>query len=266
MNDAPPDSALHQRWRIVHSIARDTLLEALRGRWLWLSTAALAAIITIALMARALALTETDALTLAVVAPLGRLFAVLIVVLSTVAGVVRERSDRTLLLALAAPVGRGTWLGAKALGFSGIAAATGLLLALPVLALDPGMAAAAWTGSLMLELVVLAIVTLAIASVLGQVAPAAGAALAFYVLARVLHVVLLLGARAQDYSDLGLLAPLVRLIGAIIPRLDLFTRTEWLLGLPPDTTALALLLGQALLYAALALSAALIDLRRAALT
>jgi len=249
----------------LRTIARDTLVEALRGRWLWLAVCAALAVAACAGFARSLALAEEQEVTLAFAAPLARLAAVVIVVLTTVASVVREKSEGTMLLALAAPVSRASWLLGKTLGFAALAALTGLLLALPVLWAAPPAAGAAWTLSLIVELALIATVSAAIARVLGQIAPAAGAALAFYVLARVLHVVLLLGERAQNYSELQALAPLVRVLGAIVPRLDLFTRTDWLLGAMPSGPALAGVVLQALLYSALALTAAVLDLRRAPL-
>jgi len=251
--------------RALRTIAQDTLLEAQRGRWLWLAVCAALVVGACAGFARSLALTEAQEVTLAFAAPLARLSAVLIVVLTTVASVVREGSEGTLLLALAAPVSRASWLLGKALGFALIATLTGLLLALPVLFAAEPAAGAAWTLSLVLELILLASVAAAIARVLGQIAPAVGAALAFYAFARVLHVVLLLGERAQNYSELQALAPLVRALGAAVPRLDLFTRTDWLLGAMPSVPALAGIVLQSLLYSALALTAAVIDLRRAPL-
>ncbi|SPE22993.1 conserved membrane hypothetical protein [Burkholderiales bacterium] len=254
-----------RRRSALRTIAHDTLVEALRGRWLWLAACAALVVGACAGFARSLALTEAREVTLAFAAPLARLMAVLIIVLTTVASVVREKSEGTMLLALAAPVGRASWLLGKALGFAALAALTGLLLALPVLLTAPPAAAAAWTLSLILELTLIATVSAAVARVLGQIAPAVGAALAFYLLARVLHIVLLLGERAQNYSELQALAPLVRLLGAVVPRLDLFTRTDWLLGAMPSWPELGGIALQALLYCALALTAAVIDLRRAPL-
>ena len=249
----------------LRTIARDTLIEALRGRWLWLAGCAALLVGLGAGFARSLALTETQDVTLAFAAPVARLAAVLIVVLTTVASVVREKSEGTMLLALAAPVGRAAWLLGKMLGFFLVATLTGLLLAAPVLIVAPSGAALAWTASLVCELGLIAAVAMAMARVLGQIAPAVSAALAFYVLARVLHVVLLLGERAQNYSDLEAVAPALRIVRAVVPRLDLFTRTDWLLYTPPSWASLWPVLLQALLYVSLALAAAIIDLRRAQL-
>jgi len=266
--DTPRAAALTHpagRRSALRTIAKDTLVEAVRGRWLWLAVCAALLVAAGAGFARSLALTETREVTLAFAAPLARLIAVLIVVLTTVASVIREKAEGTLLLALAAPVSRASWLLGKMLGFAAIAALTAVLLALPVVFVAQPAAALAWTASLILELALVAAVSLAIARVLGQIAPAAGAVIAFYVLARILHIVLLLGERAQNYSDLGALAPLVRLIGAVIPRLDLFTRTDWLLGAVPSAPVLGAIALQSVVYVALALAAAVLDLRRAPL-
>jgi len=256
-------SLLAARHRALRTIARDTIREALRGRWFWLVASATLLVSGAAVFARSLALTETHAVTLAFAAPLARLAGVLIVVLTTVASVVREKNDGTLLLALAAPVSRASWLAGKALGFALLAAATALLLALPVLATASPGAALAWTLSFVLELILIATVSLAIARVLGQIASAVSATIAFYVLGRLLHVVLLLGERAQNYSNLESLAPVARLLRIVVPRLDLFTRTDWLLDGAPTWASLGEVAAQTLLFALLALVAAIIDLRRA---
>ena len=113
------------------------------------------------------------------------------------------------------------------------------------------------------QLAVVAAVSLAIAIVLAQVPPAVCAVLAFYVLARDLHVVQLLAQRAADYSELGPAGPVVQAVSLLFPRLDLFARTEWLLGAPLAATDLAMVAAQATVYVLLALCVATVDLRRA---
>lgn len=247
----------------VRTVARDTVVEAVRGRWLWMSAVAALAIGVIAAFAQALALSAQHDVAIAFAAPLARVAAVLIVALGAIASVSREQSERTLLLALAAPMSRSAWLAGKALGFLAIAALTALILALPVaLCLPAPMPALAWTASLFLELALVASVSLAIGIVLVQVPPAVCAVAAFYVLARDLHVVLLLAQRAENYSELGSAGPVVQFIAAIVPRLDLFTRTDWLLGAVPTLSAYAMVGAQALVYFLLAGSVAVLDLRR----
>jgi len=250
--------------RALRTVVHDTLLEAIRGRWIWMSVLGALCAAGIAVFARSLALTEEHALGLAFAAPVARILAVLIVALSAIVSVSREQADRTLLLALAAPMSRTLWVAGKAVGLGVIALVTAAILTLPVLAFGPPPAALlAWAASLALELAVVACVSLAIAIVLTQVPPAVCAVLAFYVLARDLHVVQLLAQRAADYSELGPAGPVVQAVSLLFPRLDLFARTEWLLGTPLVASDLAIVAAQALVYGLLALCVASLDLRRA---
>jgi len=250
--------------RSLATVVVDTLREAVRGRWLWMSALGALCVAGIALFARSLALSEEHALALSIAAPLARLLAVVIVALSAIVSVSREQADRTLLIALAAPMSRTVWVAGKALGLMVLALGTAFILTAPVLAFGPQpLVLLAWTASLALELAVIAAVSLAIAIVLTQVPPAVCAVLAFYVLARDLHVVQLLAQRARDFSELGPAAPVVQAISMLFPRLDLFARTEWLLGTPPTGAALAVVAVQAAVYALLALTVATLDLRRA---
>jgi hypothetical protein len=253
-----------QLGRVLRTVMNDTVREAVRGRWIWMSVLGALCVAAVAGFARSLALTEDHQLGLAFAAPVARLLAVLIVALSAIVSVSREQADRTLLLALAAPMSRSTWVVGKALGLIVLALVTAIILALPVLAFGPPAdAMLAWTFTLALELAVIATVSLAIAIVLTQVPPAVCAALAFYVLARDLHVVQLLAQRAQDFSDLGPAGTVVQAVSLVFPRLDLFARTDWLLGTPPAASALALVAAQAAIYCLLALCVATLDLRRA---
>jgi len=259
-----PGAPLRQVTRALRTVMVDTLREAVRGRWIWMSVLGALCVAGIGAFARSLALTEEHALALSFAAPVARLLAVLIVTLSAVVSVSREQSDRTLLLALAAPMSRPLWVAGKSLGLVVLAGATACILALPVLAFDaPPAAMAVWTITLALELAVMASASLAITLVLTQVPPAVCAVLAFYVLARDLHVVQLLAQRAQDYSELGPAGLVVQAVSLLFPRLDLFARTDWLLGAPASGHALTMVAAQAAVYVLLALTVAALDLRRA---
>jgi hypothetical protein len=252
-----------RRLRAIATVARDTLLEALRGRWLWMGVASAVAVAVVAGFAQALALTEAHSVGLSFAAPLARLLAVLLVTLGAATSVVREQSERTLLIALAAPMSRTTWLAGKYLGLATMGGLTALLLAVPVAGFGAdGAATAAWIFSLALELALVAAVALAVAMAVPQIPPAVCAVLAFYVLARDGNLLLLLAQRAEDYSAWSAAGPLVQAIALLLPRLDLFTRTDWLLGTAPSPAALGLVAAHAATYCLLSLSAAALDLRR----
>jgi hypothetical protein len=263
---APRRAGAAPPWRALRAVARDTVLESLRGRWWWMVILGALAVAALAGLARSLALTEEHEIALAVAAPLARVLAVLIVVLGSIATVTREQTERTLQLALAAPIGRTAWLLGKYLGLALVAVLTALVLCVPVLAFGPAVAGGAcWVATLALELALMAAVSLAIGIVVVQVPPAVCAALALYVFGRDLHVVLLLAIHADAYSDLSAAGVLMQALTTLFPRLDLFARTDWLLGAAPSASTLALVGLQGLLYGALALAAATLDLRRRAL-
>ncbi len=252
--------------RALQTLAGDSVREALRGRWLWMTLLGAAAVAGIALFVRAVALIEERDVALAFAAPLARLVAVVIVAMSAISSTARERSERTLLLALAAPVGRGAWVMGKVAGLSLIALGTALFMGIAVAVFGPDPAGfAAWLFSLALELVLTAAVAMAIALVLAQIPPATFAFFSFYVLARDLHVVQLLGRRAENYSELENAGHVVEAISFLFPRLDLFTQSGWLLQGAPSLPVLGAIVLQALVYCALALCVAVIDLRRSEL-
>jgi ABC-type transport system involved in multi-copper enzyme maturation permease subunit len=252
--------------RALQTLARDALREAVRGRWLWMTLLGAIAVAAIAFFARALALIEERDVALAFAAPLARLVAVVIVAMSAISSTAREKSERTLLLALAAPVSRTVWVLGKAAGLALIALGTALILGIAVAILGPDpLGFAAWLVSLVLELMLSASVAMAISLVLAQIPPATFAFLAFYLLARDLHVLQLLGQRAENFSELENAGRVVQAISYLFPRLDLFTRSEWLLQGAPGLAVLGAVALQALVYCTLALCVAVIDLRRSEL-
>lgn len=249
----------------VMTIVRFTVLDAMRGRWLWMIAAVSAIGTAAAVFAGELALTERAAVMTVALAPLVRLAAVLMVAAIVVAATVREVAERSMLLALAAPLSRSHWVAGKAIGFMTLAALTGLACALPVCLSVPAeirVAASAWTGSLMLELMLVAGFALMSASAFKQVPAAVLATLAFYCLSRLIGTIALLSERSPlgEHRVLeGAGSAMVQALSAVLPRLDLFTQTEWLLGgAPPALAAVAL---QTALYCALQFIVTAIDLR-----
>jgi len=266
LGTSPPLPTARWSTRAVRTVARDTLLEAMRGRWLWMATGGALGVAGVATFVHGLALSEERDLALSFAAPLARLVAVMIVALSAISSTVREQIEGTLSLALAAPMRRSSWLIGKTLGFLVLAALTAIVLTLPLCEFAPApTAVVAWFASLTMELALIASVSLAIGLAVTRIPLATGALVAFYVLARDLHLMQLLAARADNYSQLGVLAPAVQATAALFPRLDLFTRTTWLLGSPPGVEALALIAVQTWIYCLLALTVAALDLQRAQL-
>jgi hypothetical protein len=110
----------------------------------------------------------------------------------------------------------------------------------------------AWAGLLFAEALITALFALACAAALAHVVPALAASACFYLLARSSGNLLALAGDAGD--------PAASLLGLLIPRLDLFARSEWLLY--GDPIPLAWLALQAITAASLLAALAVIDLQR----
>jgi ABC-type transport system involved in multi-copper enzyme maturation permease subunit len=252
--------------RATLTIARFTLLEALRNRMLWLLLALMLGAVGLSGFLGALALTESRAVQAALLAAALRLAAVFLVATFVVTSMVREANDKgqELLLALALP--RHVYLLGKLAGFAAVALLPALLFGALALCFAPPAQAALWAFSLLCECWIMAAFSLLCMLTLSQVLPALAAAAAFYLLARVVGTLQLLahGADAAHGSEPGqaLLARGVDALALLLPHLDNFTRTDWLLyhgGAGADLLAVAV---QSALTLAVLTGAALFDLYR----
>jgi len=218
---------------VARSLAGFTMLEAWRSRWLAAAALLAGAVAAVMLFTGEMALTEPGAVALSLAAPLARLAAVLMIATFAVSALARELNDGSIELVLSAPVSRLTWVFGRWLGLAGVALGTALAAALPLALQAPPLALAAWAVSLWLELCLVAGVALLLAISFAQVPAALLSLLAFYAMARLVGVLMLLNSRAPLEAP-ALLAQLGDLLlgtlGHLLPRLDLFTRTDWLLG------------------------------------
>jgi hypothetical protein len=219
--------------RVTRSIARFTVLEAWRGHWLAAALMMSAAIAGALLFATEMALTERQSVGIAMAAPLARLVAVILLATFAVTALTRELGDRSIELVLAAPVPRLAWIVGKWAGLCCIGLGTAALAALPLLLQAPAGAVLLWAGSLWLELCLVAGLALLLSISFSQLPAALLSLLAVYAMARLIGVVMLLQSRAplEGMAVVGRFNDM--LVGALahgLPRLDLFTRTDWLLA------------------------------------
>lgn len=245
-------------------LARLVLLEARRSALPWLAAAGIAAALVLAAFLSSVALTEGRELRLAVVAALLRACAVFLVATHVAASVQREIDDKGLEQMLSLPLPRATQYLGRLAGF----AACGVLLAIAFAAPLAFWAAPgpllAWAVSLALECGLVAAVALFFSMGLAQVVGAISATLALYLLGRGITAIQAIAAGPLGDESLAgrLAAHVVDALAFILPRLDLATRTEWLLyGLPPARDYAWALAGLAA-YALLAAAAGLFDFYR----
>jgi ABC-type transport system involved in multi-copper enzyme maturation permease subunit len=249
--------------KVVLSIARATLLEALRSRMLWLVGALLLLAAASAAFLHQVALIETTRVQAAIIAALLRGCAAFLVASFVVMSMVREFNDKVLELMLAQPWPRAAYLFGKLVGFSAAALALAAIVSVPLAFFAPPASVALWGLSLACELVILASMSLFCVITLTHVVPALAAVLGFYLLGRSMAAIEIIAraAEAQTWTDRAS-TWLVEGIAAVLPRFDLMTQTAWLVDAPPSAAMVGSVLAQAAIYTALLVTAAQFDLHR----
>jgi len=248
----------------VATLARSVLLEARRGGLPWLAAASLVAGLGVSAFLSQVALTDSAALQLAVLAALLRACAVFLIAAQVTAATLREIQDKGLELMLSLPLSRTTHYLGRLAGF----AACGVLLAAvfcaALLFWAPPLAAFLWGVSLALEAALVAAAALFFAMTLPGVVSAIAATLGLYLLARAMPAIQAIAAHPlPDESWAGRLARgAVDAIAFLLPRLDAATRTEWLVYDAPAAGAYAAALGGLALYGVLLVAAGLFDFHR----
>jgi hypothetical protein len=246
------------------NLARLVLIEARRGGLPWLAGASVALSLCLAAFLSQVALTESRALQLAIVASLLRACAVFLIAAHVAASVLREINDKGLELMLSLPLTRSAQYLGRLAGFVVCGAALAALFAAPLLLWAPPAAVALWALSLALEAALVAAAALFFAMSLGQLVPAIAATAGLYLLARSMASIQAIAngplaepGGAHEIARLG-----VEGVALLLPGLDAVTRTEWLLyGLPEPRAYLAALAGL-VIYSALAIAAGLFDFQR----
>lgn len=254
----PPAAAL--------AIARFGILEAARTRLPWLAGVAFALVLAASVFLEQLALVEATRIRIAFFAAGARLAAVLLVTLHVLGSVAREFDDKGLELVLAADIPRWHYILGRLAGFVVVAG----LVAIPATLVQafqcPPGAALQWGLSLTLELSIVAALALFCIVSFTQLVPAATFVVGFYVLARSLVAMQLMGAAPVAGADTALhrvLAGGVDVVAMLVPALDRYAQTAWLVADGPGSWGmLAAQGGEALLYIVLLACAAMIDFHR----
>ncbi len=246
-------------------IARSTFLEALRNRLVWLLIIVLIAAVSLAGFIGALAITESDQVQAAFVGALLRVSAVIVVSLFVISSGVRELNDKGTEFVLALAIPRASYYFGKLLGYSSFAFLTAGLLAVGLILYVPMVQVFYWAVSMSCELLIVTAFSLLCLVTFRQVTVALSAVVAFYVLSRTVATIQLIG--GGPLVDSGSLSQqvmntLVTAIAFVLPSLDRFTLSEWLVYHTGTWQELTFIVGQTAVYLVLLSGAALFDLYR----
>ncbi|MGB8856309.1 MAG: ABC transporter permease [Burkholderiales bacterium] len=218
-----------------------------------------------ALFIKQLAIAESAAIETAFLAAIYRMGAVFLLAVFVITSQIREANDKGLDLLLSLPLSRASIFAGKFLGYAGCALITAVLISLPLLLLVPPAQVVVWSISLALELLIVTAASLFFVLALPHSMGSLLSVMGLYLLSRTMAALQLMGA-ASLVETSGWVRQisngLLNAIALLLPRLDLFTQTAWLVNHTGSMANLSTLALQTLIYAALLSGAALFDLYR----
>ncbi|MDX1518543.1 MAG: ABC transporter permease [Gammaproteobacteria bacterium] len=246
-------------------IARYSFTEATRNRMFLLTLVGLVCAFGIAEFISELAITESSGFATSVLAPLLRLFCVFIIGLFIITSIVREFNDKGFDHMLALPYPRYVYYFGKLLGFGMLAAVVVFSVSIILLFYSGPGPGLFWCLSLILEVIIVVCLSLLFVFTFKQVTLAFSGVMAFYLLARSMETIQLISDSPLLQTDTlsqAFINGFLDLISFILPRLDMFARTEWLVYASLDMTSLTLNLLQTAVYVVLLSACSLFDLYR----
>ncbi len=249
----------------IFTITRFTLLEAARTRLPWLVFAAIVIAFLASLFAREIAITETTRVQTALFAASLRLAAVFIVGLYAMTSMIREFNDKGLELVLSLDLPRWVYIAGKFLGFALIAFLIAAAISLSLSLLAGWRHALPWGLSLAFELSIVVGLSIFCVVTFKHIMPAASFVFAFYALSRSMEAIQLIsGSSPVGGSGIfhDLIGRAVDAISLLLPNLNAFSETAWLVNDAVQWESFAGIFVQCVVYVSLLLSAALFDLYR----
>ncbi len=252
----------------ILTISKYTVIEAIRTRVPAMALLILIILLGASLFIRELAITETARFQTGFYAAAARVCAVFIAGMYVLSSISREFNDKGLDVLLAIDVPRSHYIWGKLTGFMLTALMIAAIVALPLWALAPATAVGIWTVSLAVELALIVALSLFCIITFNQLLPAAAFVAAFYLLARSLTAMRLMSSNpvtGQDTLSHQVTRGLVEGMGYLVPALDGWTETVWLVDATPGLVALLPIIAQGALYIALLAAATLFDFHRKSL-
>ena len=249
----------------IGTIARYTLLEALRTRLPVLVLITLLALLAGSFFIDTIAVTEGGRFQTGFYAASMRLACVFITGIYVLVSVMREFNDKGLEVLLALDLPRSHYVLGKLAGFLAIAVPIAAVAALPLVWLAGAPAALSWAASLAFELAIVVALALFCIVTFNQLTPAASFILAFYLLARSLTAIRLMGAHPLTGADSlahQVIQFVVEALALVMPALDAWTQTAWLVNEPAAGSAILQLAGLSVLYVTLLAAATMFDFYR----
>jgi ABC-type Na+ efflux pump permease subunit len=250
---------------LLLTIAKYSIWEAIRDKFLVFIFMGVVAFLCLSLFIGELAIMESAKMQSALLASTLRLFSVFTMGLFVITSMVREFNDKGFELILSHPVPRSSYYFGKFTGFSVVALLIAILSACCLILYAPLNATLIWSFSLFCELLIIISLSLLCLFSFNSITISFSVVMAFYILSRTIETIqlisdspiLALGSMSHKFMN-GLLD----LIAYLIPNLNDFTQTEWLVYQTNFNESMLIIIGQTLIYVVLLSCVALFDLYR----
>jgi ABC-type Na+ efflux pump permease subunit len=250
---------------LLLTIAKYSIWEAIRDKFLVFIFMGVVAFLCLSLFIGELAIMESAKMQSALLASTLRLFSVFTMGLFVITSMVREFNDKGFELILSHPVPRASYYFGKFTGFSVVALLIAILSACCLILYAPLYVTLIWSFSLFCELLIIISLSLLCLFSFNSITISFSVVMAFYILSRTIETIqlisdspiLALGSMSHKFMN-GLLD----LIAYLIPNLNDFTQTEWLVYQTNFNESMLIIIGQTLIYVVLLSCVALFDLYR----
>jgi ABC-type transport system involved in multi-copper enzyme maturation permease subunit len=249
----------------ILAIARYTVIEGLRTRLLEATALGALMILAGSLFVHQLAVIESSRMQIATYAATMRLAAVFIAAFHVISSIAREFNDKGIDVALAVDLPRSHYILGKLAGYIALITLLAILACAPLTVVAGPAPALFWGISLLLELTLVAALAMFCVITFTNMVPAAGFVLAFYLLGRSLTALRLISEHpvsGLDTVQQQLIAGSLKALSWLMPALDAWTRTTWLLETRLSWPDLGAVASQAFVYLVLLFAATLVDFYR----
>ncbi|MBE9563005.1 MAG: ABC transporter permease [Proteobacteria bacterium] len=249
----------------IFAIAKLVILEALRTRFFAVIIISLIAGFGLSIFIGQIAIIETVTYQSSLLAAFLRLSAIYVVSLFVITSMVHEFNNNSIYLWLSLSLQRSNYFIGKFSGFALIALATSLLFGAALLIYIPYLQVGLWSLSLFCELLIITAISLLCVLTFHQTVQAFSMVLGFYILARSIGAIQLMAQssllNSQSWID-QIINSLIELLAMLLPNLENFTQSEWLVYHTGNFNTLIEILLQTTIYVTLLIGMSLFDLYR----
>jgi hypothetical protein len=248
-------------WRLYLYFVR----AAIRDRLFWSVAAAIVVVFSLAYFFGSTTVNEGPNFAIVFTAFGARFFGVVSLVLFTINYIRRSFEARDIDYLLSRPIGRVGFVLTHAAAFSTLAIITAFLLGGLVVYLERSNLTSGimlWWFSIGVEFIIMVNVAMFFAFVMKSPTSCSLIVFAFYLLTRVIGQIHGIINQSEGYGLVRVASKTMEFISIFLPRLDLFGQTKWVLYQVPDTVSYGFIASQGLIFSAVVICAAIIDMKR----